>query len=276
LLPEREAVDAAPASASRFESFPVPPRRVVAAMRILVVEGDQRLARSIETILQDCGMRVEIAPFGEDALEIARLYDHDVVVIGGHLPDLSAYDVLRRLRVARVPTSALLLFPDEPTKRQLEAFDDKAEVLLPPLDVSALAGRVRRAALEGNGHSGPVVAAGRLRIDLEHHRVTTDGGARIAFTASELAIVEVLALRRGRPVAKDELMNRLYGGDVESEPYRKIIDVFLHNIRRKIFEATGEEHIETLWRRGYALKDPAEIVRRTPRAAAERRPALAA
>ena len=276
MLPERVAVDAAPASASRCESFPVPPRRVVAAMRILVVEGDLRLRRSIETILQDCGMRVDNAPSGEDGLEFAKLSDYDVVLIGGHLPDLGAYDVLRRMRAARVRTPALLLFPDERTKRQLEAFGDKAEILLPPLDVSAVAGRVRRAALEANGHSGPVVAAGRLRVDLEHHRVITDEGARIRFTSSELAIVEILALRRGRPVAKDELMNRLYGGDIETEPYRKIIDVFLHNIRRKIFEATGEEHIQTVWRRGYALKEPAEIVRRVPRAAADRRPAFAA
>ena len=252
------------------------PRRVVAAMRILVVEGDLRLACSIETILQDCGMRVEIAPSGEDALELARLCDHDVVLVGGHLPDLGAYDVLRRMRGARLRTPALLLFPDEATRRRLEAFGDIAEVILPPLDVSALAGRVRRAALEANGHPGPVVAAGRLRIDLELHRVRTDAGERIPFTASELAIVEVLALRLGRPVAKDELMNRLYGGDIESEPYRKIIEVFLHNIRRKIFEATGEKHIETVWRRGYALKEPGEIVQRAPGARADRRPALAA
>jgi len=75
----------------------------------------------------------------------------------------------------------------------------------------------------------------------------------------EFAIVEVLALRKNSTVTKETLMSQLYSSDVDEEPEQKIIDVFVHKIRKKLEAATGEQCIETVWGRGYSMKDPSEV-----------------
>ena len=109
-----------------------------------------------------------------------------------------------------------------------------------------------------------IIEGARLRIDIDNKRAATADGKPVPLTVREFTIVEVLALRKNATVTKETLMSQLYSSEVDEEPEQKIIDVFVHKIRKKLEAATGEQCIETVWGRGYAMKDPAEI-RTAPR-----------
>ena len=107
------------------------------------------------------------------------------------------------------------------------------------------------------GHSQHVVTSGKLAINLAAKTVEA-GGRRVHLTRKEYQMLEVLALRKGTTLSKEVLMSHLYSG-VEP-PAPKIIDVFICKLRKKLAAATSSDnHIETVWGHGYALRDPASI-----------------
>ncbi len=110
---------------------------------------------------------------------------------------------------------------------------------------------VRRA----KGHPQSVISTGKLAVNLYTHSVTAEGRP-VHLTGKEYAILELLSLRKGATLTKEMFLNHLYGG--MDEPELKIIDVFVCKLRKKLKAATGgESHIETMWGRGYVLRDPA-------------------
>ena len=108
------------------------------------------------------------------------------------------------------------------------------------------------------GHSQSIIRTGKLAINLDNRTVAAEGGA-VHLTPREYAILELLSLRKGTTLTKDMFLNHLYGG--MDEPELKIIDVFICKLRKKLAMACeGENYIETVWGRGYALRDPQEVL----------------
>ena len=109
---------------------------------------------------------------------------------------------------------------------------------------------IRRSA----GHSQSIISTGQLSINLDSHTVEANGNP-VHLTGKEYGILELLSLRKGTTLTKDMFLNHLYGG--MDEPELKIIDVFICKLRKKLTTATGgENYIETVWGRGYVLRDP--------------------
>ncbi|HTI85468.1 MAG TPA: response regulator transcription factor [Alphaproteobacteria bacterium] len=233
-------------------------------MRVLLVEDDTTTAKSIELMLKSEGFVVDTTNLGEDGLEIGKLYDYDIVILDLMLPDMDGYEVLRRLRAARVGTPVLILSglaePDNKIKGLGYGADD---YLTKPFDKGELIARVNAIVRRSKGHAESVIRTGKLVVNLDARTVEVDGEA-VHLTGKEYGILELLSLRKGTTLTKEMFLNHLYGG--MDEPELKIIDVFICKLRKKLANATnGDNYIETVWGRGYVLRDPAEATRGLPK-----------
>ncbi|MGB8274484.1 MAG: response regulator transcription factor [Alphaproteobacteria bacterium] len=237
-------------------------------MRVLLVEDDTSLARSIEMMLKSEGLICDTTDLGEDGLEIGKLYDYDIIILDLMLPDIDGYEVLRRLRSARIKTPILILSglsePDNKVKGLGFGADD---YLTKPFNKDELIARIQAIVRRARGHSESVIRTGKLVVNLNARTVEADGKP-LHLTGKEYGILELLSLRKGTTLTKEMFLNHLYGG--MDEPELKIIDVFVCKLRKKLAAATeGENYIETVWGRGYVLRDPAG----EDKEAAARRPA---
>ncbi|MBI1275502.1 response regulator [bacterium] len=224
-------------------------------MRVLLVEDDPSTAKAIELSLASEGIICDTTEFGEEGLEIGKLYDYDIIVLDLMLPDIDGYEVLRRLRAAKVTTPILILSglsgPDNKIKGLGFGADD---YITKPFNKGELIARIQAIVRRSKGHAESVIRTGKLAVNLDTRSVEVDGKA-LHLTSKEYAILELLSLRKGTTLTKEMFLNHLYGGI--DEPELKIIDVFICKLRKKLASYTnGENYIETVWGRGYVLKDP--------------------
>jgi len=224
-------------------------------MRVLVVEDDRMMAQVIETMLKAEGMVVDVTALGEDGLEIGKLYDYDIILLDLMLPDIDGYEVLRRLRAARVATPVLILSGlSEPDKKIKGLGFGADDYLTKPFDRGELVARIQAIVRRSKGHAQSVIHTGKLSVNLDTRTVEISGEP-LHLTAKEYGIIELLSLRKGQTLTKEQFLNHLYGGI--DEPELKIIDVFICKLRKKLSTATGgDNYIETVWGRGYVLRDP--------------------
>lgn len=223
-------------------------------MRVLVIEDDETTAKSIQMALKSEGFICDVTPIGEDGLEIGKRYDYDLIILDLMLPDINGYEVLRRLRAIQVATPVLIL-------SGLSDIDDKIkglgfgadDYLTKPFNKSELIARTRAIIRRAKGHPQSTIRVGRLSINLSTQMVEVDNKA-INLTGREYAILELLAMRKGATLSKEVFLNHLYGG--MEEPEFKIIDVFICKLRKKLLDALDENYIETVWGRGYVLREP--------------------
>ena len=228
-------------------------------MRVLLVEDDPATAQSVEMMLRSENYVCDTTDLGEDGLEIGKLYDYDIIILDLMLPDIDGYEVLRRLRAARVSTPILIL-------SGLNGLDDKIkglgvgadDYLTKPFDKRELVARIQAIVRRSKGHSDSIIKTGKLTVNLDTRTVEVDSQP-LHLTGKEYGILELLSLRKGTTLTKEMFLNHLYGG--MDEPELKIIDVFVCKLRKKLSAATGgENYIETVWGRGYVLRDPAPAV----------------
>ena len=224
-------------------------------MRILLVEDDPSTAKSIEMMLKSEGYVVDLADMGEDGLEIGKLYDYDIIVLDLMLPDIDGYEVLRRLRQARVKTPILILSGLSELDSKVKGLGIGADdYMTKPFQKRELIARIQAIVRRSKGHSESVVRTGKLVVNLDTRTVEVNGQP-LHLTGKEYGILELLSLRKGMTLTKEMFLNHLYGGMDETE--LKIIDVFICKLRKKLTVATGgENYIETVWGRGYVLRDP--------------------
>jgi two-component system, cell cycle response regulator CtrA len=225
-------------------------------MRVLLIEDDSLMAKSIELMLGAEGLNVYCTDLGEEGLDLGKLYDYDIIVLDLNLPDMSGYDVLKKLRTSKVETPILILSgmaePDKKVKGLGFGADD---YLTKPFDREELVARIHAIVRRSKGHSQSVIKTGKLVVNLDTKSVEVDS-QRLHLTGKEYGMLELLSLRKGTTLTKEMFLNHLYGG--MDEPELKIIDVFICKLRKKLAAATGgDNYIETVWGRGYVLRDPA-------------------
>jgi two-component system cell cycle response regulator CtrA len=224
-------------------------------MRALIVEDDPVSAKLIDAALKSEGIIGEATETGEDAIDLAKHYDYDIILLDIRLPDMEWVEVIRRLRSAGVRTPALVLSGINETDDKVRLLATAAEdYLTMPFHASELIARIHAVVRRSKGHSDSVIKTGKLVVNLNTRSVEVDG-RRLHVTSKEYSILELLSLRKGVTLTKEMILDHLYGGI--DEPELKIIDIFITKLRKKIAVATGGEwYIETVWGRGYVLKDP--------------------
>jgi two-component system cell cycle response regulator CtrA len=224
-------------------------------MRVLLVEDDTTTAKSIEMMLRSDGYVVDVTDLGEDGLEIGKLYDYDIIILDLMLPDIDGYEVLRRLRASRVRTPILILSGLSELDHKVKGLGFGADdYLTKPFHKRELIARIHAIVRRSKGHSDSVIKTGKLAVNLDTRTVEVEGQP-LHLTGKEYGILELLSLRKGTTLTKEMFLNHLYGG--MDEPELKIIDVFVCKLRKKLAAATGgKNYIETVWGRGYVLRDP--------------------
>jgi two-component system cell cycle response regulator CtrA len=223
-------------------------------MRVLVVEDDANAARAIAMMLRGHGAICDQTDTGEEALELVRHYDYDIVVLDLLLPDMEGFEVVRRMRASRVETPVLILSGLNRPNAKVKGFGMGADdYITKPFDKAELIARIQAVIRRSKGYSQPVLKIGPLQLNLDSREVQADGQP-VHLTGKEYAILELLVLRRGMVLTKEAFLNHLYGGI--DEPEMKIIDVFICKLRKKLAQAGAGNLIGTVWGRGYMMRDP--------------------
>jgi len=232
-------------------------------MRILLVEDDPTTSRSIELMLTHANLNVYCTDLGEDGIDLAKLYDYDLILLDLNLPDMSGHEVLRQLRLAKVDTPILILSGADDTDSKIKGFGFGADdYMTKPFHREELVARIHAIIRRSKGHAQSLIKTGVVSVNLDAKTVEVEGKT-VHLTGKEYQMLELLSLRKGTTLTKEMFLNHLYGG--MDEPELKIIDVFICKLRKKLGEATGgQNYIETVWGRGYVLRDPspAEVQRR--------------
>ena len=224
-------------------------------MRVLLIEDDAAVARSIELMLKAAGFNIYITDLGEEGVDLGKVYEYDLIILDLDLPDISGYDVLKQLRMARVNTPVLILSGEVDIDAKVKTLGYGADdYLTKPFNKDELVARITAIVRRSKGHAESVIRTGDILVNLDAKTVEVEG-ERVHLTGKEYQMFELLSLRKGTTLTKEMFLNHLYGG--MDEPEVKIIDVFICKLRKKLKEATGKEcPIETVWGRGYVLRDP--------------------
>ncbi|MDJ0860127.1 MAG: response regulator transcription factor, partial [Dinoroseobacter sp.] len=141
------------------------------------------------------------------------------------------------------------------TESKIKGFGCGADdYLTKPFHREELIARIHAIIRRSKGHSQSIIQTGSIAVNLDAKTVEADG-MQVHLTGKEYQILELLSLRKGTTLTKEMFLNHLYGG--MDEPELKIIDVFICKLRKKLSQATGgDNYIETVWGRGYVLRDP--------------------
>jgi len=226
-------------------------------MRVLLIEDDSATAQSIELMLKSESFNVFTTDLGEEGVDLGKLYDYDIILLDLNLPDLSGFEVLRSLRVSKVKTPILIL-------SGLAGLEDKVkglgfgadDYMIKPFHKDELVARIHAIVRRSKGHAQSTITTGDLTVNLDQKTVEI-AGSRMHVTGKEYQILELLSLRKGSALTKEMVLNHLYGG--MDEPEIKIIDVFICKLRKKLAIAShGKDYIETVWGRGYMLREPSD------------------
>ena len=173
-----------------------------------------------------------------------------------NLPDMHGYEVLKKLRLSKVETPISILSGLAEVNDKVQGLVFGADdYLTKPFDKGELVARIHAIVRRSRGQADSVISTGKLEVNLDTKSVEVSGQP-IHLTGKEYGILELLSLRKGTTLTKEMFLNHLYGG--MDEPELKIIDVFVCKLRKKLTSATGgDSYIETVWGRGYLLRDPA-------------------
>ncbi|MDR1233903.1 MAG: response regulator transcription factor [Holosporales bacterium] len=223
-------------------------------MRLLIVEDEVNIARRIESACVSDGLLCHLVETGTEALGMLKFYDYEAVILDLGLPDIDGIEILSRIRSIKNMTPIIILSGLSSTEDKVKCLTLGADdYLTKPFSKIELLARIYAIIRRTSGHSSSVINIGPMEIDLKQRCVKIYGN-EMPLTSKEYSILELMALKKGAVLPKETFLNHIYGG--MDEPELKIIDVFVCKLRKKIADLTGGlNFIETIWGRGYTLRD---------------------
>ncbi len=223
-------------------------------MRVLTIQSEVPVASDVLAGLAGALIDANTADY-KTGPTLAREQEFDVILIEIGLRT-QAVEVVQCLRLSKVRTPILLIAPTDRLVEVVRALSAGADDYLTlPLDGEALVKRVFQISREYAARVRSVLRLGKLKIDLDRRTLHVNG-ERVHLTGKEFQILELLATRQGTTVTKSMFLDHLYSGAYE--PVMKIVDVFMCKLRKKIVAVSGENYIETVWGRGYVMREPQE------------------
>jgi two-component system OmpR family response regulator len=200
-------------------------------MRILIVEDEPDFLHTLAQAMREEGYAVDEAPDGDEGLYKATEWNYDAIVLDVMLPVMDGFEVLRRLRKKK-KTPVLMLTARTKVGDRIHGLDTGADdYLAKPVDLNELAARVRALIRRANGDASATILIGEVQIDTSAHRAAK-GGEPVTLTAREYALLEFLAVRRGKIVTRTELYEHLH--DENDTPISNLVDVHVFNLRKKL------------------------------------------
>lgn len=223
-------------------------------MRVLLIEDEESTAKSIEITLASEGIICDKAQRGTEGIEISQVYDYDIIILDLMLPDIEGYDVLLRLRAAKVRIPILILSGLSSVDKKIKGLGFGADdYMTKPFNNRELIARIQAIVRRSKGYSESIIRFSKVMINLDTRRVEVDG-KEVHLTNKEYETLELLAVRKGTVLTKEMFVHHLYPGAEPTDS--KIVDVFVCKVRKKLADAgSNDDCIETVWGRGYTMKE---------------------
>ena len=172
-------------------------------MRVLLVEDDPATSRSIELMLTHANLNVYCTDLGEEGIDLAKLYDYDLILLDLNLPDMNGHEVLRQLRLARVETPILILSGSDDSENKLKGFGFGADdYMTKPFHREELVARIHAIIRRSKGHAQSVIRTGEINVNLDAKTVDVNG-EMVHLTGKEYQMLELLSLRKGTTLTKE-------------------------------------------------------------------------
>lgn len=225
-------------------------------MRILLAADEISTVKAIERPLRSVSFNVYTTDMGEEAVDLAKLYDYDAILLAIKLSDMSGLEVLRQLRAAKIQTPVLFFSEGATAEDRAQGLNFGADDYMGlPVHCGELVARIHAIVRRAKGFSESFISVGDLAFNL-NTKMLSYQGKPVHLSGKLAQMMELFFLRKGAALTKDMFLNHIYGG--LDEPDSKIIDVMVCKLRAVIAQATeGRNYIETVWGRGYVLRDDA-------------------
>lgn len=221
-------------------------------MRVLIASSDITAAQSMELMLKSEGIQTYVTDFGEEVIDLVTIYEYDVVLLD-RVDDRSRSEICTSIRRAKAKVGVIGMGRDPSVMDVATLLNGGADDFVRlPVHKDELVARVRAIGRRTAGHVSNVITAGPIRVDLDRKRVYVDD-EEVHMTGKEYQMIEFLALRKGQTITKESFLSALY--DDRDEPEIKIIDVFICKLRKKLTAKGHPDYIDTVWGRGYVLRD---------------------
>ena len=225
-------------------------------MRILLAQGHTAEAKTTSALLESSGAVIDHVRSGREALSFLQTYEYDLVVLDRSLADGDGADALRRFRAQGFATPVLMVADFSTGKSRAQALRTGADdILAKPYDEDELLARVEAVVRRRHGFAQSTLRVGPLEIDMGSREVRVDDQP-LAVTRKEFAILELMALRKGRVIPKQSFLEHLYNG--LDGPETRVIDVFICNLRKKLAGWGCGNLIDTVRGHGYIMRDVAD------------------
>jgi DNA-binding response OmpR family regulator len=222
-------------------------------MKLLVVEDEPKLARSLAGSLERAGYTVDLAFDGAAALDYAGVYEYDLVLLDVMLPKLDGFQVLKRLRDSRFPAPILMLTAREDTRSKVLGLDLGADdYVAKPFELEELLARVRALLRRDASDRSALLRIADLVLDPAARRVTR-AGRPLSLTAREYQLLEFLLRNKGRVLSRDAIYEHVWSSDFSGN--LKIVDVYVNYLRSKIDEGFAPRLLATVRGLGYVLRE---------------------
>ena len=219
-------------------------------MRVLIVEDEPDLLASLLQAVREDGYAADGASDGEEGLYKAESYEYDAILLDVMLPGIDGWEVLRKVRQIR-KTPVLMLTARDAVRDRVKGLDTGADdYVVKPFDIDEVLARLRALIRRSASEAQPRLHVGEVLIDLSA-RTVEKGGDAVPLTAREYALLEFLALRRGKLVTRTMLYEHLF--DENDNTLSNLLDVHVSNLRKKL----GHDLITTRRGHGYSIDAPA-------------------
>jgi heavy metal response regulator len=222
-------------------------------MRILIIEDEKKIADFLKRGLKEEGYSVDIANDGEEGHFLATTQEYDLVILDLMLPKIDGLSLCRTFRAEKITTPILILTVKDSIKDKVSGLDAGADdYLTKPFSFEELLARVRALLRKKEMPVPPELLVADLKLDLVNHKVNR-GGRDIPLTAKEYSLLEYLMRNKGTVVTRTMISEHVW--DINFDTFTNVIDVHISYLRKKVDQGQPRKLIQTVWGRGYCLKE---------------------
>jgi two-component system, OmpR family, response regulator len=212
-------------------------------MRLLIVEDEISILEALQKGLKKDGYAVDIAPDGDEAIELLSFNTYDLIVLDINLPGLDGFSILRDLRRNNPDTRVIIVSANREIEDRIKGLDLGAnDYLVKPFDFQELKARIRSLLRREFVSKPNIIKEEGLELNLSTLKISYDG-KDIPLTLKEYSILKYLLQNKGRTVSSEELFNHVW--DDHADPFTKVIRVHIYSLRKKLISATGKDDIIT-------------------------------
>lgn len=220
-------------------------------MRLLIIEDNTELSKSMKKGLEKNGFIIDISNTGIDGEEKAYVNSYDAILLDLNLPDKDGLEILKFLRKNRLDVPIIIITArDEIEERALGLDLGADDYVTKPFQLLELRARIHAVIRRFHGRTSPVITVGQLKVN-PANRTVEFSGKSIILKAKEFDILEYIAEQHPAIVSSEKIAEHVY--DEDFDPFSSVLRVHIARLRKKLLDVSGEELLKTMRGKGYFL-----------------------